>query len=274
MTVKCVKSFFEMHIAGSAAELSYYFLFSVFSLMMASGTVTLSAGIGESVLVNLTDSLVPELVSDMLEEFHEHIGGRGASAYFSAGVFLSLYSIARYINRLKRKIREIYGNTNNMVFWREWFISFGFSVIIVLGFVFTFLLQTAGEKFLAHISDSLFFIPENAVHTLLILRFAVIGIYVFVLMLLVYSAIPGIKVSFCDVRMGATISATAWIIVSVVFSYYTDNFSDYAASYGAFGAFVVLMLWLFLMNNVILIGALINKVKFDENVSIYRKIFL
>ncbi len=271
---ECFFGFFELHLAGSAAELSYYFLFSVFSIIMATATLAFSAGMDESVFGELTNALVPELVSEMLEDYHQHIGTNGIPAGVSLGLFLSLYSVARYVKCLKQKIRMIYGKPGSNSFLKEWAISFVLALFVIFGFYFTFVLQTVGTGILKYISEEVFFIPHGIIERWFLLRFAAIGVYAFILLTLAYKAIPGTEMGFSDVRVGALFSTVAWIFVSVVFSFYADNVSDYSANYGSMGAFVALMLWLHLMNSVILTGALINKTMYDQRAGENRKIFL
>ena len=49
-----------------------------------------------------------------------------------------------------------------------------------------------------------------------------------------------------------------WLAGSVGFSIYTANFGKYNETYGALGAIVVVMLWLYLSSLAVLIGAELN----------------
>jgi membrane protein len=49
-----------------------------------------------------------------------------------------------------------------------------------------------------------------------------------------------------------------WILLSLAFAIYIRNFSTYGAAYGAFGAAIVLLLWLYLSANAFLFGAELN----------------
>ena len=58
---------------------------------------------------------------------------------------------------------------------------------------------------------------------------------------------------------GALLAAALWLIASVGFSLYVSNFSSYDATYGALGAIIVLLVWLYVGNLALLIGALANR---------------
>jgi membrane protein len=57
---------------------------------------------------------------------------------------------------------------------------------------------------------------------------------------------------------GAIVGVVLWIVLSLGFSIYIRNFSSYGAAYGAFGAAIVLLLWLYLSANAFLFGAELN----------------
>jgi membrane protein len=60
------------------------------------------------------------------------------------------------------------------------------------------------------------------------------------------------------ISIGSTFAAAAWLAVSSLFSWYLGNFANYDAAYGALGAVVGLMMWLWLSTIVVLVGAEIN----------------
>jgi membrane protein len=58
--------------------------------------------------------------------------------------------------------------------------------------------------------------------------------------------------------LGAVFGVVLWIALSVGFALYIRGFSTYGAAYGAFGAAIVLLLWLYLSANAFLFGAELN----------------
>jgi membrane protein len=60
------------------------------------------------------------------------------------------------------------------------------------------------------------------------------------------------------VSIGAVVATVLWLIASLGFSLYVDNFGSYNKTYGALAGVVVLLLWLWLTMYVVLLGAEIN----------------
>lgn len=77
----------------------------------------------------------------------------------------------------------------------------------------------------------------------------------------VYYAAPNVEVRrFRYITPGAVFGVTAWILASALFFFYVSSFSRYSATYGAFAAVVILLIWLYLTSSVLLLGAELNAV--------------
>ena len=60
------------------------------------------------------------------------------------------------------------------------------------------------------------------------------------------------------VSVGAVVATVVWLVASLGFSLYVDNFGSYNKTYGALAGVVVLLIWLWLTMYVVLLGAEIN----------------
>ena len=54
---------------------------------------------------------------------------------------------------------------------------------------------------------------------------------------------------------GAALIVIAWIAMSACFSYYLTNVADYNAAYGAFGALIGLLVWMWFSVSILIVGA-------------------
>src|SRR4051794_12267625 len=57
---------------------------------------------------------------------------------------------------------------------------------------------------------------------------------------------------------GALVALVTWIVASIAFAIYASNFGSYNKTYGSLGGAVVFLLWLWLTNIAILLGAEFN----------------
>jgi membrane protein len=78
---------------------------------------------------------------------------------------------------------------------------------------------------------------------------------------IVYYAAPNVEIRrFQWITPGAIFGVFTWMLASVAFFLYVSNFSSYSATYGAFAGAVILLVWLWLTNVVLLFGAELNAV--------------
>ena len=78
---------------------------------------------------------------------------------------------------------------------------------------------------------------------------------------IVYYAAPNVEIRhFRWITPGSVVGVVLWIVASIGFFVYVSNFSSYGATYGAFAGAVILLVWLWLTNVVLLFGAELNAV--------------
>ena len=65
------------------------------------------------------------------------------------------------------------------------------------------------------------------------------------------------------VSKGVLVATVLWLLVSIGFSLYVDNFGSYGKTYGALAGVVVLLLWLWIGIYAILLGACVEAVRED-----------
>lgn len=92
-----------------------------------------------------------------------------------------------------------------------------------------------------------------------VLRWAAMVVVLLSALALIYRSAPDrSRPRWRWVSPGSLAAAALWIVGSMAFSFYVANFGSYNETYGALGAFIVLLLWLFLSAFVVLLGAEIN----------------
>lgn len=127
-------------------------------------------------------------------------------------------------------------------------------VLIVIIFVLIFLGGSVASDLLGTIG-----LGDTAAGVWLIARWPAALVFAMVVYAIVYYAAPNVEVPrFQFVTPGAVLGVIAWIVASAGFFFYVSNFSSYSATYGAFAAAVILLVWLWLTNVVLLLGAELN----------------
>jgi len=92
-----------------------------------------------------------------------------------------------------------------------------------------------------------------------VLRWALLLIVVMVALAFVFRVAPDRDApKFAWVSTGAVVATVIWLVASLAFSLYVDNFGSYSKTYGSLAAVVVLLLWLWITCYIVLLGAEIN----------------
>ena len=79
---------------------------------------------------------------------------------------------------------------------------------------------------------------------------------------LAYRAFGQTESGFANQLYGGAFAALGWVVYSFSFSVYIKYFSSYPLVYGSFGGVMLFMLWLYMCVNILLCGALINKIRY------------
>ena len=81
-----------------------------------------------------------------------------------------------------------------------------------------------------------------------------------VVLTVLYMLARGQRRPLKEVAPGVGISLAAWMVLSLAFSYYVENFANYSVLYGSIATVVVVLLWLYMSGTVLIMGAVYSAV--------------
>ena len=266
--VELVKVIMRQDIFGSAAEMSYMLTLSVFPLLLSF--MAIFSILGNSTFVNealgtLSQFAPNEVIVVIQTVLKEVTLLKGYSLVAIIGFLTTLYlasnSIAVIIKCLNKsdKIQETRSFIHTkllsivMVFVYVFFLFFSVNLIVF------------GQSILNIISKYIHIIPIEISQLILLLRWPVTFILIFVLAVINYYILPAKKVKIKNVIPGSVFFTIFWLIGSWLFSIYINNFGSYNKVYGSIAAFAILMIWLYFTSIIILIGGEINNFAVYDN---------
>jgi membrane protein len=95
-----------------------------------------------------------------------------------------------------------------------------------------------------------------------IVRWPVLAVVMVLALGLLYRlAVPASGERTRLVSPGAVAGTALWLLVSVLFAFYTANFASYSKTYGALASIVVMLLWLYLSVLAVLLGAEVDAIR-------------
>jgi membrane protein len=129
-------------------------------------------------------------------------------------------------------------------------------VLMVLAGVIAFAVTLTGG--LAKAVGDLFGLGDTAVDVWGIAKWPVLLLLVSLLLAVLYWGAPNVKVPFRIISPGSLLGVVGWVIASIAFAFYVGNFGSYNKTYGALAGPIVFLLWLWISNICVLLGAELN----------------
>ncbi|MDO9079356.1 MAG: YihY/virulence factor BrkB family protein, partial [Desulfuromonadales bacterium] len=170
---------------------------------------------------------------------------------------LSLWTASRAVVAIQTALNDAYNTKEHRPYWQLRALSM-LLVICLTGFmIVSLLLLFFGPRIgvwiasLASLGDA-FNLAWN------LLRWPVIFALMMLALSTLYRYAPAIKLSWRETLPGAITATGAWVVVTLAFSYYANNFRSYDQTYGSIGAVIALLFWLYAGAFVILLGGEIN----------------
>ena len=207
--------------------------------------------------IALLRAFIPDTVYEVLNSrLSELVSSTASTLTFSLIVssFLALYAGSKGIKSLIILI--------NLAFHINQERSFIQSTIRAVGLTFAavvVLIIAISSIAIIPLGAAYFPFPELAKTVALWSRWPILAGIIFLSFLVLYRLAPNRDaIALKKLMPGAALATILWIVLSVLFSIYVQNFNNYSAEFGALSAAVVIMLWLYYSAFIIALGAIFN----------------
>lgn len=252
---------FEDEVFGRAAQLAYYWLFSLFPLLIFLTALLAYVPLPHFFedLFNYLQNVLPPDAFAMLQTTFVQITTQPSSGLLSFGILLSIWVASSGMEAIISALNTAYDVPTRRAWWQERLLAIVLICALALFSILALALLFFGESWGERIAQAYGYGDsfETAWH---IVRWVgIIGFVMLALDLLYYTA-PNMKQRWRIVSPGALFALSGWLIVSFGFKYYVVYFGRYNATYGTLGGVMVLMLWFYFSGAAILIGGEINSV--------------
>jgi len=259
------KRFQADQMTDRAAALTYYSLLSLFPALLF-GVAALGFFGQQALISDAADYLrtagAPEATVDSVTKALESAQSQRGTAFTALVIAIatSLYGASGAFGAVGRALNVVWRVEEGRGFIRRKAFDLGWTLALLVLALVTFVLIFVGGE----VADDLLGtigLGGAAADVWLIARWPAALLTALLIYAIVYFAAPNVEVPrFQFITPGALVGVITWIIASAGFFFYVANFSSYSATYGAFAAAVILLVWLWLTNVVLLLGAELNAV--------------
>ena len=258
---RTVKEFREDNLTDWAAALTYYAILSIFPALLAM--VSILGLIGESATQPLLDNLTEvapgpaqEIVTDAIQNLNQNQGAAGILLII--GIATAVWSASSYVGAFIRASNSIYEVEEGRPFWKlrpvQIAITLVMMILVSIGAVAVVLTGPLAEQV-----GNVIGLGDAAVTAWDIAKWPVLVLLVSFMFSVLYWAAPNVKQpGFRWLTPGGVLAVVLWILASAAFAFYVASFSSYNKTYGSLGGVIVFLIWLWISNIAVLLGAELN----------------
>ena len=260
---RTVTEFQEDELTDKAAALTYYGVLSIFPALIALISIVGLVADPATVTKTLTDVVSKVGPASAVETFKGPIEGLTKSSgtagiMLVVGIVAALWTASGYVGAFMRASNTIYEVEEGRAFFKLRPLQMLVTLVLILLLALVLLaLVLTGP--LADAVGSAVGLGSTAVTIWDIAKWPVLLGVVIVMIALLYFASPNAKLrGFKSILPGAALGVVVWLIASAAFAFYVANFGSYNKTYGALGGVVIFLVWVWLTNVAILLGAELN----------------
>jgi membrane protein len=252
-----VQRFQDNNVPLLAASQAYYYLLAIFPLLIVCFAIVPYFNINTEEAIQFIHNVLPSELASVFEDNIISFIETPRGGLLTIGIIGALWSASGGVNAFIRASNEAYDveETRNTIIVR--LLSLGLTLGIILAVVTAIFLPIV-LNILINLIDDLLGITTEMTLILQIIRWTVSVVVLTTFLMVLYKFAPNKKFPFKHVLPGALIAGVSWQLITIGFSLYVANFSNYTATYGSLGGVIILMIWFFLTGIILMVGALIN----------------
>jgi membrane protein len=260
---RTLTEFKEDELTDRAAALTYYAVLSIFPALIALVSIVGLVGDPKTVTDTLTKVISQIGPGSAVDTFKGPIDGLTKSSGTAGialivGIAAALWTASGYVGAFMRASNVIYEveEGRSIVKLRPLQMLVTLVLVVLLALVLVALVLTGP---LAKAVGSSVGVGGPAVTVWDIAKWPVLAAVVVFMITLLYYASPNAKLQgLKSIVPGAALALLVWLVASLAFAFYVANFGSYNKTYGALGGVICFLVWLWLTNVAILLGAELN----------------
>lgn len=244
-------------IPGLAAQTAYYFFFSLFPLFLFLTPLLGVVGDEQETfgfLMQKLSSAIPadafRLVSDVVRQV---VFDKDAPGIASVGALLAIWSGSNIFSSLMDALNRAYDVKETRPWWKKKLISVAAVVVSGIVLVTATLVLIGGEDIVDTIG-SWFGLDRSTRSLWTIVQYPIALAMLVGLAWAQYLILPNLRQNKWHALTGAIVTTLLWVLVTLLFRLYVQNFANYNKTYGTFGGIIVLLTWMYLSMLVLLAG--------------------
>ena len=254
---RTVKEIGEDRIPSLAAETAYYFFFSLFPLLLfltpLLGLIGNGQQLMESMLGRLSTTMPADTLSLLRRVLREIVTSSGSAGIMSVGVLLAAWSGSNIFGALMGALNVAYDVSETRPWWKRQLLRIGVLLIAGGTMIVATVIFLNGEG-IARWVGSLIGLGDAAIAAWTVVQLALAVALLVGLGAVVFKLLPNVQQRWSHVIVASAITTLLWIVATVLFRFYVQNFGSYNKTYGTIGGVIILLTWMYYSMFVLLTG--------------------
>jgi len=246
---------------GRAAQLSYYALLALFPALIfltaLMGLFSVQSFMPE--LMSYLRNVLPADALSMVQRFLTQVAEGSGANILSLGALGALWASSSGVTAIMDALNVVFGvKEDRRPFWRVRLTAIVLTTGLAGFVIMSLALVLYGPTIGRWIADLMGF---DVVFTWIwnVLQWPIIATLMLIVVAAIYHICPDRRHKrWRWVTPGSVFAVLMWLLVSLGFKAYVDNFGDYNKVYGSIAGVIVLMLWFYWSGMVLLLGGEIN----------------
>ncbi|MGC4791175.1 YihY/virulence factor BrkB family protein [Micromonospora sp. DT178] len=256
---RTVREFQDDSLTDWAAALTYYGVLSIFPglLVLVSILGLLGPGATQGVKDTVNQAVPQGEIRQIVEGAIDQAQQSGGFAGFAAilGLLAAFWSASGYIAAFMRASNTIYDVPEGRPIWKTLPIRVGVTAVIGVMLLASAVIVVFTGGLAEQVGEAIG-LGSTAVTVWNIAKWPVLLLLVSLMFAILYWASPNARHGgFRWVSPGGVLAVVIWLVISGLFALYVSNFGSYNKTYGALAGVIIFLIWLWLSNIAILLGA-------------------
>lgn len=248
-------------VFASGTQLSYFLILSFFPFIIVFLNALSYTSLVREDILNGMILYLPLETQKLIQSFATEIALSSSQGLLSLAAILGLWTASSGLKAVIKAINRAYDYKENRSFIKLKIISVLFTIALLILLTLVFMTLVFGE-ILGNKLFSLFGRADLFIHFWSYLRIIIPLVYMVLIFALLYKFSPCTakrkEIKLSSTLPGAIFSSLGWMLISISFSYYVNNFGRYAITYGSLVGIILLLIWLYISSIIIIIGGEIN----------------
>lgn len=247
----------EDEVAALGAQLSYYSVLAFFPFLIFVVSLIGFTSLSSDDFMNDLIFILPGETGETIRESVLEVTANRSGAILSIGMLTTIWAASNGMNALIKGLNKAYDEQESRPFWKVRGIAVLATVLLGVFIPIVMAMLIFGKTISTYVS-ALLDNPAWFEAAWGIARYAMPIAGIALVFLLLYWIVPDRKMTLREAVPGTLFTTLGWIVTSIGFSFYVDNFGTYTKTYGSLGGIIVLLIWLYISAMIVMIGGEIN----------------